>query len=301
MQIISNKINNTYFKSNNHIKPEENIDDPYFQNCRNVLRDHYYEYELPYHRIYENEGRMTDYQLGNMMSQLINIPKYTNDNDILSLPLANIKKIGEHSYRGQTLYDAEEKYFETVKNAGVDTVVDLIGYPDYDTQVKDAGMNYFCFKSKEVYNSPAFDSLKKHLNEHERLYLMAKNEGIDINVDEYLKHDKEIFLTNTRKDINNFIDFINVMRKDNVYIGCQYGTEDTSLALMLNDAFNPKCQEKPLEISGSFKITKVNQMFNLYYNLSPDDKRRMGWTEETNDKVFDRLMDCYTKLINPQN
>lgn len=291
MQINSFRGNNFNFKS---VFPvEEPIDDPFFADCRNELREH--EKELPYHSIYEEQGRMTDYQFGNLVKDLAVSPKHINENEILSLPLNNVKRIDgfENSYRGQTLCFAKNKYLETIKNSGVTTVVDLVGYFDYDTKVKDAGMNYHLFKIKNMYSSPACKSLKDHLNKNERLLTEAKKEGIDVDIDAHLKRDKELFLNKTRDDINKFVDFINVMSKDNLYIGCEYGKRDTDEALMWNEAFNPKNQDKPLNVD---KMGLLSNMYNLYYNLLPEDKINMGWTKDTESKFIDRMTDCQLKL-----
>ena len=294
MQINYFKGNN--FKSTTVVSPvEEEIDDPFFAVCRNNLREHYYEQTMPYYRIYEDERKMTDYQFGNFIKSIAKTSGQTNENEILSLPLKNIRKIDgmENSYCGQTLCFTKNKYLETIKNAGVDTVVDLVGYLDYDTKVKNAGMNYHFFRIKDMYNSSACKSLKEHLNRNKRLLTEAKNEGIDIDIEEHLKHDKELFLSKTRDGVKEFVDFINVMKQDNIFIGCEYGTRDTDEALMWNDAFNPKCQDKPLKVD---KMHLLSSMFNLYYNLLPEDKAKMGWTKETEYKFIDKMTNCQLRL-----
>ena len=293
MQINSFRGNNFNFKS---VFPvEEPIDDPFFADFRNELREHYYEKELPYHSIYEEQGRMTDYKFGNSVNSIEKTHKHVNKNEILSLPLNNVKRIDgfENSYRGQTLCFAKNKYLETIKNAGVDTVIDLVGYFDYDTKVNNAGLDYHLFKIKDMYSSPACKSLKDYLNKNKRLLVEAKSEGMDIDIDLYLKRDKELFLNKTRDDINKFVGFINVMSKDNLYIGCEYGTRETDEALMWNSAFNPKNQDKPLNVD---KMGLLSNMYNLYYNLLPEDKINMGWTKDTESKFIDRMTDCQLKL-----
>ena len=299
MHILNNRLNNTYFKSHTHIQPDESMDDAYFQDCRNVLREHYYNEELPFHKIYENQGKMTDYQFGNLVKNLAVSPKHINENEVLSLPLKNIRRIDgtKNSYRGQTLCFAKNKYLETIKNSGVTTVVDLVGYFDYDTKVKNAGMNYHLFKINHLYDSPACSSLKEHLNRNERLLNYAKNDGIDIDIEKQLKLDKELFLEKTRDGVSNFVKFINIMSGDNVYIGGEYGTRDTDEALMWNEAFNPKFKDKPLNID---KMGLLNNMYNLYYNLTPKDKFDMGWTKDVEDKFIGRMTDCQMKLFAKQ-
>ena len=62
----------------------------------------------------------------------------------------------------------------------------------------------------------------------------------------------------------------------------------------LNDVFNPDRQDVPLEIP---TIPMLNSMFNLYCNLTPEDKERMGWTKEIDGNFIDRMTDREIELM----
>ena len=60
------------------------------------------------------------------------------------------------------------------------------------------------------------------------------------------------------------------------------GTYKTDDYLLLNSVFNPKASKSPLKATDLFKI---DSMRNLYENLSPKDKERMGWTKDFDKNV----------------
>ena len=278
-------------------KPDTDED---FDKSESPLSEHYYKENVPYQSIYEAEGRMSDYQFGNFIKGLNNVPAHPNYDHILDLPLRNVKQIDglENSYRGQTLCFAKKECLDTIKKSGVNTVVDLVGYQGYDKKIEDSGMKFFEFKTKKLFDSKEFQSLRSYQVKQERFFRGLKEDGFDVDIEESLEYSKNKFLGETREGINHVVDFINIMREGNVYIGCESGTHETDIALMLNDAFNPDRQNVPLEIPA---LPILNSMFNLYYNLTPEDKAKMGWTKETDISFFDRMADRQVELMGVNN
>ena len=72
------------------------------------------------------------------------------------------------------------------------------------------------------------------------------------------------------------------MQKDNVYLGCACGTYRTDLAVLLNSLFNPKAN-----YNCNFPINKehLKPIENLFNNLTPNDKLKLGWTKDY-EKIF---------------
>lgn len=234
-------------------------DDSVSQNRRNQIREHYQTYSMPYQNIYEKEGRLGEYALNNLIGELAKKPKVTDYKSIMNLPAYNIRPISPNSYRGSTLADAPERCLHTLKQSGIDTVIDLVGYWNYEEKVKDAGMNYLYFPINQGVRHTVWDRAALQDN----------------------KNDIE-----TREFIEDFINYIQTMQKGYVYIGCEFGKYQTDDALLLNNAFNPKAK-RPLNIYNA--PFKLDLMRNLYNNLTEDDKKRMGWDKEFDENFLPRI------------
>lgn len=163
-----------------------------------------------------------------------------------------IRKIeGTNIYRGQTLADRTQDLL-TLKFKGIQTVIDLVGYGEsYENAVKQAGLEYY------TYN--IFDN-----------WWHITNFG--------LKHK------------NKLVDFLSHMQKDNIYIGCQHGSNDTDIAFILNDFFNPllegKAKTKILPNDSDFPI-KLNTIYDL---LTKEDKKLLGWTKDYEQRLIKKLI-----------
>ena len=98
----------------------------------------------------------------------------------------------------------------------------------------------------------------------------------------------------SRKSVERFVKFIETVQKDYFYIGCEYGTFKTDEFLLLNDIFNPKAKPKSIPTGDLFKL---DMMTNLYEKLTPEDKQRMKWTKEYDQKVLKRIKELEEKII----
>ena len=159
---------------------------------------------------------------------------------------------GTTIYRGQTLVD-KPCYLYDLKKKGIEMVIDLVDYGDsYRNAVKDADLKYYKYNIYEKWwNCYDFSS---------------------------------------RKYIKEFVKFLKKMQEGNIYIGCQYGANDTDIALMLNDFFNPlledKCPTTIMPNDSDFPI-KLN---SIYDALKKSDKKKLGWTKEFEQRLIKKLI-----------
>ena len=253
---------------------------------RDFMRKHIEEQIMPYNSIYEREHRLEPYELKKLIASLthhtnISSPtsqiKEEGDNfnfkEIEKLPLYNLKRLGRpgkliHSYRGQSLEDTPAYCLEVLKKAGIKTVIALAGNDFYKEKVEKAGLEYFDFRvDNRFWNNDAFKdkaiamkSIESYLRrdlppEKIRFYLDRKSETFDNNVADFNK---------------KFIEFINKMKGDYCYIGCEYGTFRTDEALTLNFIFNSDPVTRGM---GYWSASMSNSAIkNLLNNFSEKDK-----------------------------
>lgn len=158
---------------------------------------------------------------------------------------------GTNIYRGQTLVERPYKLYD-LKNRGIKTVIDLVGYGEgYKKEAEQVGLKYY------TYN--IFDNWWSKINFNS-------------------------------EDIEKLVNFIKTLQKDNIYIGCQHGANDTDIAFILNDFFNPKLEGKIkttiLPTDSDFPI-KLNA---IYDSLTSVQKKKLGWTKEYEQRVIKKLI-----------
>ena len=162
-----------------------------------------------------------------------------------------IERVGDSTiYRGQTLVDKPSELL-SLKSKGIKTVIDLVGYGEtYSQKVADAGMKYYCY--------PIYENWWDRFDFTERNY------------------------------IEELVKFIEKMQEGNIYIGCQHGSNDTDIALILNDFFNPKLEDKcKTKIPASDFTYNLN---SIYDALTSKDKMKLGWTKEFEQRLIKRLV-----------
>ena len=159
---------------------------------------------------------------------------------------------GTTIYRGQTLVD-KPCYLHNLQDKGIKTVIDLVDYGDtYKESVTNAGLKYY------KYN--IYDNWWNRYDFASREY------------------------------INELVKFLSKMQEGNIYIACQHGANDTDIALILNDFFNPLLEDKcPTTIppnDSDFPI-KLN---TIYDALKKSDKKKLGWTKEFEKRLIKKLI-----------
>lgn len=261
---ISPIIKSIQFKS--HIYDDENVfgfDDEISRNRRAFIRELYNEYKMPYQSIYENEPRLEEYKLNQLIDFFSKKTKKISGEDIYHLPLSNVCNISNsrrytpNIFRGSTLYDVPDWVIAKLKELGIKTIIDLAGYDDsYKNKVERNGLEYISFYLDPI----SFD------------YLPDKT---------------------SKKD--ELIKFIKTMQKEFIYMGCEYGTYKTDAAITLNQLFNPKVKGA-CRVGSSFEISYIWRIANELYNLmTQKDKKSIAWTLEF-EKIFNekiaRMLRC---------
>ncbi len=214
-------------------------DDSVSQERRDYIRNHYESWHTPYRSIYDKECRLYNRPLEditNCWEKYHDIQKIDNDLNI---------------YRGQTLVERPLKLYD-IKNKGVKTVIDLVGYGDtYAEEVNKIGLNYYCYNIYDNWWS------------------------------------KIDFDTN---DIKKLVDFIKVVQQDNVYIGCQHGANDTDVAFILNDFFNPVLEGKVKTEIPASDIDFPLKLNMIYEAITSKQKQYLGWTKEFEQRLIKKLI-----------
>ena len=162
-----------------------------------------------------------------------------------------MERVGDSNiFRGQTLVDKPCELFN-LKDKGIQTVIDLVGYGDsYSKKVADAGMKYYCY--------PIYDNWWNRFDFSDRAY------------------------------IDDLVKFLEKMQEGNIYIGCQHGSNDTDIALILNNFFNPKLEDKcKTEIPPSDFEYNLNAVYDA---LTKKDKIKLGWTKEFEQRLIKKLI-----------
>lgn len=271
-----NPIKSFTFKANNF--NEDNTlgyDDEISQSRRKFIREHYDSYRMPYQSIYETEGRLSEYRLNNLINTLTNKPRKVDYSSIISLPVPNIRSIGNNSYRGASMVDKPE-CLQVLKDAGIKHVISLYYSPEYEKAVKQTGLDYHCFDMKRgneagiegLWSCDVCKSKQSYENSLKSLFGDDKN-AIKIRLEAY---DRD-----SRGPIDELVGFVKRMQEGYCYVGCEFGTNTTSDALVyINRAFNPQ-DGRELEF---FDYYKADCLRNLYDKLTVNDKKLMGWTKQ---------------------
>ena len=287
-----NPIKSFAFKANNF--NEDNIlgyDDEISQSRRNFIREHYDSYRMPYQSIYETEGRLSEYRLNNLINTLTNKPRKVDSSSIFSLPVVNIRYIGNNSYRGGSMADKPE-CLQVLKDAGIKHVISLYYSPEYENAVKQTGLDYHCFDMKRR-NEEGLEGLwtndvcrsKQGYENIIKGILGDDKYAIKIRLDAYDRNSREL--------IDELVGFVRRMQDGYCYVGCEFGTNTTSDALFyINNAFNPK-SSRELEF---WDFYKADCLRNLYDKLTACDKKLMGWTKEFDANFLPKLEVAEKKL-----
>ena len=165
---------------------------------------------------------------------------------------------------------------QVLKDAGIKHVISLYYSPEYEKAVKQTGLDYHCFDMKRG-NAEGIEGLwctnvcrskQTYENLIKGIFGDDKN-AIEIRLEAY---DRDC-----RGPIDELVGFVKRMQEGYCYVGCEFGTNTTSDALVyINRAFNPQ-DGRELEF---FDYYKADCLRNLYDKLTVNDKKLMGWTKQ---------------------
>ncbi|MBE7709818.1 MAG: hypothetical protein E7Z93_05145 [Cyanobacteria bacterium SIG32] len=262
-------------------------DDSISKQRRDNIRAWQETYYTPYKSIYEKECNLSEFEMKQLLDGLMKKPKVVDYNKVTGIDAYNVRSVDsqEINYRGSTLAH-NPKALKTLKGAGIERVIDLVGYHWYDKNAKEAGLEYYCPKFGRgqlgVWEEEAFVTRGEFWAKETMYYTPIEFEKNK----KYLENRMQAFDRHARTSVERFVEYIEVMQKGYYYIGCEYGTYKTDDYLLLNTVFNPKSEEKFIPFGHMFKL---DFMKNLYDKLTPEDKKRMGWTKEFDESVPKRL------------
>ena len=236
-------------------------DDEISKMRRQHIREHYYDDIMPYQSIYEREKRLEEFELnkliGSLLGKKLNTgassgeikqkpvkPNEINSELMYKLSVYNVKPIyGTNSWRGSTALKDSDLIL--LKKAGIKTVIPLSYGGVLEESCKKYDLNYLYFDSDfDMFYNDAF-----------------KWKGC------------------TNNFIDKFVKFIQTMQQDNVYVGCEFGTNRTDNMLMLNNFFNPYAKNTKTYIN-RLNSCYVPSLQTFVQNMTQEHKNAMGWTKE---------------------
>ena len=248
----------------------------------NFIDDDVSKREYIRHHIYENlglcesnlSGRMSEWELNQYLKSLVLAPVELKNAKMKKVNSENLRPIpSTNSLRGG-LYDIDKSDLKILKDLGIKRIVELREKPYLENMCKDMDLEYVWFSTKgNFWGNSVFLTVDDYKFEYP--WICGKE---NISFEEYFKRGED----KKRDFIENFINFIQTMQKDDVFIGCECGVYSTNIALLLNHFFNPKASCTPTCIDGIHK-DELPRLKNLYNSLTFQDKIRLGWDEE-----FDR-------------
>lgn len=220
------------------------------------------------------------------------IPNYGLDNDstyfgaetLDDVFIPNLRKIGHDVYRGASLAK-KIKYLDLLKKSGVDTVIDLEGFSNLKEACKEKNINYYNYKvGNDYWTNPIFED-ENFLINNKRKQLYNKSLTY-VEFEDELNRYKTQIQTERKEFMEKFIDFINVMKQGHLYIGCEFGEYRTPNILALNTYFNPNRTYADTYPTNQFFLQAIK---NMYKNLTANDKLRLGFTEEYDKNLREKL------------
>ena len=264
---------NTSFKSSNVFGYGDEVSAKRREGMRQRIEDR----ELYNVDFFLKEGRKSEFEEKKMIESLTKKPKKLSYNDVRNIGYnVEVYDWDRNIYRGACL-KGNKKALKTLKDAGVETVIDFLGYPNYEEECKKAGLNYFgMYVDNSFWQQPAFRDKKCYM-EDKTMYMTPRE--IELSAD-YLKDCEKNFDIRSREFVDKFVSFIQTVQKGNLYMGCEYGTYRTDYITLLDMLFNPQRDDEQECIDDIYFYA-----IELYDKLTPEDKAKMGWSEEF-DKNF---------------
>lgn len=275
-----NSINfNTSFKSINKFGYSDSVT----EEIRAKLHQRIEDRELYNVDFFLKEGRKSEFEEKKMIDELYKKPvENVFDEDSLYAVCPNLIHVdgSKNIWRGASLVDEEEEVFDILKSAKIDTIIDLVGYPEYEEKCDEKKLNYVSFPidNSRFISHPVFNTEANYLREELYWYSPELQE-------EYRPKIKENYNFMCRNFIDNFVNVVQALQKGNCYISCQYGSEVTSKMLKLNYIFSP--QEEVFNMGLDSDMHK--RCTRLYNKLTSEDKAKMGWTKEFDENFIARL------------
>lgn len=289
MKIYNSIITNQYsykpsLKGANHEWNVFGIDEG-GQAKRDYIRQWRDKYYIPYQSIYEKEGRKSEFELKQLISDLVRKPVIVDNKQLMQLHLQNLNIVDKSSYRGAMLDDCELSKVKSLHEAGIRRIISIgIKHPDLQNECEKFGIDYMSIKfNNNEYAFKRIDDAKCEAKHFARDIVGMDEKNTNMYVEASIKSWK----TNSRRFIDNFTKYIQNMQKGNVYMGCEFGTYNTDTAIMFDYLFNPKMQHSNGQ--HAYNEIFIDCAENLFHNLTDSDKLKMDWTKDFEQTFFKRL------------
>ena len=257
---------------------------------RERLEEPFKEYEL------RSSGRLDEYELNQLIKSLV-LAKPVLKQEAEEYPEINYELLeGAELYNFEPLYgnnsirasvdNLSQEQLEIIKQAGIKRIVDLRNWGEL---IKHDGIEVLNFPLLNINQNTAIEMTEEEYIE-KQLELDRQMRIGELTSEELekIKEGSKISYQQDRKELcDNFVRFIQTMQKENVLIGCEFGTKTTDYAIQLDYFFNPKADIMLFGKDKYFGIT----MQRIYENLSAKDKEAMGWDEEFDKNFLKKLED----------
>ena len=241
-------------------------------------------YYMPYQSVYEKEGRLSEHDLNRLIGKFIKKQPIINNDILAKIELFNLEPLNNtNSLRGAMIKGYELEKLPLLKSAGIRRIASLMKCPELEDECKKYNMEYLYFDIDK--KSPCMESKQAIASKSRLFWGNIANIKDKIILENKVMCDVNIWSDKSRKSIDQFIDFIKFMQKDNVYIGCACGTYRTDFAVMLNSLFNPAANYDYV----SNVIDELQAVENLFHNLTESDKLKMGWSKAFDSQFLHRL------------
>ena len=259
------------------------------QFIRERLEAPFKEYEI------QNSGRLGEYELNQLIKSLVLAkPVFKTEPEknseinyelLESAELDNFEPLyGNNSIRA-SVDNLSKEQLEIIRQSGIKHIIDLRNWGE---PIKYDGIEVINFPILDINQNTAIKMTEDEYME-KQLELDRQMRIGELTSEELgrLKEGSKISYQQDRKELcDNFVRFIQTMQRENVLIGCEFGTKTTDYAIQLDYFFNPKAD---IMLFGKDKYFGI-KMQRIYELLSDDDKKAMGWDEEF-DKNFSKRLE----------
>lgn len=192
-----------------------------------------------------------------------------------TLDIPHLRLIDSNSVRGMSLANKPIQILQGLKDAGIETIIDLRKEGSYDSKYArnctSLGLNYFNFKIKE--NMAAF------------------------NMPGTTKLTTKEFTDMMEGFTKQLAYFFKLMDDGKVYMGCLLGLHRTDLAVVMNYLLNPKEPQSPPILSHmfykdetNFTNKRIGSIKNLLRNLNPQHRLELHLPENIQDIMSSRIL-----------
>ena len=291
---------NFTFKSDIPKLPEKGIvtgfDDSVSSQRRESIREHLEtQARLVYQKYYELPK--SDDEMEQMLKSWGLKVNHTTK-EIIIPPDLNFISLGNNNFRGALPRSFND--YKGLKEAGITTIISATPRSGIKEAVEKNRMNFIELVAKHpiiiggedyIFDDFAFNEeeyyMRKKVSDYESYGRYDKEYSSKEFIDKMLEKERNIFRTRNRYFIEDLIKAVKAWQKGCCFIGCEFGTNMTSNAISVIDAFNPKGKGIA---SNYLSFLEQDCVGILYKKLTPQDKQLMGWTREFESSFLKRFV-----------